>query len=82
MVVLAIVSTVLFLLLTSSVQAGNSMRATETHIVGQGDTLWGIAAERTAPGGDVRGTVADIRSMNRMDSSVLQVGTQLTVPAD
>lgn len=48
-----------------------------------GDTLWQIAAERTPEGGDVRDTVAEIMSLNGLDSSVLTPGQQIAVlPAD
>jgi len=78
--VLAMIAVALFLILTTTVQAGDTVRATESHIVGQGETLWVIAEDFTAPGGDVRATVADIRDLNGMSSSLVRVGQSLVVP--
>lgn len=79
--VLAMIVVALFLFFTASVQAGDAVGATDTHIVGQGETLWEIAAENTAPGGDVRSTVADIKALNQITTSVISAGQTLTVPA-
>ena len=46
-----------------------------------GDTLWGIAADHTEPGGDVRRGVALIMEMNDLDGSVIRPGEVLVVPA-
>ena len=46
-----------------------------------GDTLWGIAADHTEPGGDVRRGVALIMEMNDLDGSVIRPGELLVVPA-
>jgi LysM repeat protein len=48
--------------------------------VTSGQTLWDIAAER-ADGGDVRAMMEKIERLNALDSSVLQVGQRLVVPA-
>lgn len=80
--VLAVVTVALFLVLAAGVQAGDSVRATDQHIVGQGESLWAIAEAHTAPGGDVRATIADIKALNDLDSSVILTGQALTVPAD
>lgn len=77
----AMIAVALFLFLATTVQAGDTVRATESHIVGQGQNLWVIAEDITPPGGDVRATVADIRDLNGMSSSVVQVGQTLIVPA-
>lgn len=45
-----------------------------------GETLWGVA-RRIAPDSDVRQVVAQIRELNDMGSSTLQVGQQLLLPA-
>jgi LysM repeat protein len=49
--------------------------------VQSGQTLWDIAAER-ADGGDVRAMMEKIERLNALDSSVLQVGQRLVVPAE
>jgi Tfp pilus assembly protein FimV len=55
---------------------------TETTVikVEPGQTLWGIAAEVTDSGDDVRDTMYDIQRMNAMTSSTLQAGQKLRVP--
>lgn len=45
-----------------------------------GDTLWDIAAEATASGGDVRDTMAEIVSLNSLSSSSVQPGQKLALP--
>lgn len=54
--------------------------ASETYVVGQGETLWSIAGAVTEPGGDVRDTIAVIESMNMLPNSNIAVGQQLLVP--
>ncbi len=49
--------------------------------VHSGDTLWSIASETTAPGGDVRSVVATIRDLNGLSTSMIRVGDVLIVPA-
>ena len=71
----------LSLIFVAGAQAGGSLRETSAHVVGAGETLWDIAAERTAPGGDVRVTLYDIRQMNDLSGSVLGVGQSLIVPS-
>ena len=83
--VVVIISTIvvaLVLLLASSVGAsGAVVVSTEEYLVRSGDTLWDIAVERTPEGRDVRDTVAAIRSINRLERSVIQPGQVLGVPA-
>jgi LysM repeat protein len=45
-----------------------------------GETLWGVA-QRIAPDADPRQVVRMIREVNGLDSSALQVGQQLLLPA-
>jgi Tfp pilus assembly protein FimV len=49
--------------------------------VGSGDTLWAIASE-LADGDDVRSMMEEIKQLNALDSSDLQAGQRLVVPAD
>ena len=72
----------LTLIFAAGAQAGNTLRETSAHVVGAGETLWDIAAEHTAPGGDVRATLYDIRQMNDLSGSVLGVGQSLIVPGN
>nr|NLD41098.1 LysM peptidoglycan-binding domain-containing protein [Actinomycetales bacterium] len=51
-----------------------------TVVVGAGDTLWSIAA--AVPGADVRGTVAEIVSLNGLANATIQPGQVLVVPAE
>ena len=46
-----------------------------------GDTLWGIAADHTEPGGDVRRGVALIMELNDLEGSLIRAGEVLVVPA-
>ncbi|MFV0254418.1 MAG: LysM peptidoglycan-binding domain-containing protein [Beutenbergiaceae bacterium] len=55
--------------------------AVEMVTVGGGDSLWSIAAEVTAPGGDVRETMAQIVALNELQGSVLNAGQVLTIPS-
>jgi hypothetical protein len=48
--------------------------------VGSGDTLWDIAAG-LADDGEVRAMMQRIERLNALDSSVLQAGQRLVVPA-
>jgi LysM repeat protein len=48
--------------------------------VGTGDTLWAIAAD-LADDGEVRAMMEQIKQLNALDSSVLQAGQRLVVPA-
>ncbi len=48
-------------------------------VVESGDTLWNIA-ERYAPSLEPRDAMAEIRRLNDLDSSVVEVGQQLVLP--
>lgn len=52
---------------------------TEVVMVGEGETLWDIAAERTTDG-DVRAAMRVIEDLNALDSSRLMVGQEIHVP--
>lgn len=63
-----------------SVTAGASdSSATQTIVVQGGQTLWSIAKD-AAPGTDPRATIAEIKALNRMRGSMVQVGQALIVP--
>jgi hypothetical protein len=52
---------------------------TEKVMVGEGDTLWDIAAG-LADDGEVRAMMTTIRELNALDSSMLVAGQELFVP--
>jgi LysM repeat protein len=54
--------------------------ARHTVTVQAGDTLWSVAA-RVAPHADPRDIVAEISTLNRLSSPIVQPGEQLVVPA-
>jgi LysM repeat protein len=81
--VLVIISTMvatLVLLLPSAVRASGDAPAAVPYEVEAGDTLWGIAAEVTEPGQDVRVTIGDIKRRNDLSSSLIVPGQVLLVP--
>ena len=51
-----------------------------SHLVQPGDSLWSVAEQYTPPTGDVRATVALIRSANEGLSPFLAVGDVIEVP--
>jgi len=53
---------------------------TNTWTVAEGETLWSIATEVTAAGGDVRDTMDAIKGLNALESSAITSGQQLLVP--
>ena len=59
----------------ASTPAQNAVQTT----VHQGDTLWSVA-RRIAPDNDPREVVVQIRRLNEMTGSTVQVGQQLLVP--
>ncbi len=48
-------------------------------VVEPGDTLWNIA-ERHAPDADRRSVIAEIRRLNGLDNSTVEVGQELLLP--
>ncbi|WP_235734902.1 LysM peptidoglycan-binding domain-containing protein [Nocardioides alcanivorans] len=59
---------------------GGSATATRVIMVDEGDTLWAIAAD-LAEDGEVREMIDTIKRINALDSSALQVGQEIHVPA-
>ncbi len=68
------------LLLGPQADAGPESVAMVSHVVKAGETLWSIASTHTAPGDDVRRTVALIRSANGMPSGTVRAGATITIP--
>jgi LysM repeat protein len=52
------------------------------YVVASGDTLWGIAADRVEPGGDVRRLVSDIIDLSGVENSMIMPGQILLLPTD
>lgn len=72
---------IFFLLLASAVGAQTAVVETSSHTVRSGETLWGIAATVTSPGGDVRATIVEIKRLNGRTTSLIYPGEVLVVPA-
>ncbi len=68
------------LLFIPRVDAGPDPTPTVSHVVRQGDTLWGLADVHTPPAGDIRRTVALIRAANGMTSALLEPGEVVEIP--
>ena len=81
---LVIISTMvvaLVLLLASSVMAAGPEPETVDFRVRSGDSLWTIAEMVAPEATDVRGVVAEIRTLNDLETSVITPGQTLLVPA-
>lgn len=81
LVTLSTVVVALVLLLPAAGRADGEGGATTVHSVVLGDTLWEIAADATPMGGDVRSTIAKIRGLNGLTTSLIVPGQELVVPA-
>jgi LysM repeat protein len=82
---LVIISTMivaLVLLLATSVMAAGPEPVTDDYRVRSGDTLWSIAEQVAPADADVRAVIAQIRSLNELDSSLIRPGQSLLVPVD
>lgn len=76
----AVAAGVLALVVFTGTVGADGPVASEAYIVQSGDTLWGIAAEHTAPGDDVRETMAAIADASGLAAGELAVGQELLVP--
>jgi hypothetical protein len=69
---------------TTSAEASSATGAATTAFtyvtVGAGQDLWGVA-QSLEPIGDIRDVVADIVNLNRLESSSVQPGQRLAIPA-
>jgi LysM repeat protein len=61
-------------------QGPNEASGSDTYVVAAGETLWSIAQAITPSSGDVRDTVATVKSMNMLESSSIRAGDQLLIP--
>jgi LysM repeat protein len=63
-----------------AVATGEQSHATFHYVTVQsGDSLWSVA-ERLAPGADPRDVIADLVSLNGLESAVVSPGQQLAIP--
>jgi nucleoid-associated protein YgaU len=76
---LAVAAVVAVLALAASATPADRHAATSTVVVGSGDTLWSIA-KRVDPQGDPRATIAELRSLNGLSGSTIEVGQELYLP--
>jgi hypothetical protein len=65
---------------TATGEAGQPVE-TRTVVVGDGDTLWGIASEVAEPG-EVREMIHYIQELNALPSVSLQRGQEIAIPVD
>ena len=64
-----------------AIASGEQTHASFQYVtIESGDSLWSIA-ERVAPNADPRDVIADIVSLNGLESAVVSPGQQLAVPA-
>ena len=68
-----------FLMIGGSADAEGPTPVTE-YVVASGDTLWGIAADRVEPGGDVRRLVSDIVELSGVENGMIMPGQILLLP--
>jgi nucleoid-associated protein YgaU len=54
--------------------------ATATVVVQPGDTLWGIAT-KAAPSADPRATIAELKRLNHLGGTAIEVGQELILPS-
>lgn len=74
------VAALLLLLFIPTADADRGPTPTVPHVVEPGDTLWSMAETYTPSAGDVRATVALIRTANGMSSGLLMVGDVIEIP--
>ena len=81
---LVLVAVLAVSMLRTGTQAGAGTQstgsATRTVTVHPGETLWQIALQ-VAPSDDPRDTIDRIRDLNSLDTTVVQAGQRLIVPA-
>ncbi len=78
--ILLLALTSIFLLL-DNIGAADEPQAVGSYVVQPGDTLWSIAEGISEPGTDIREVVSDVKTLNAMSTSSLQIGQALVVPA-
>jgi LysM repeat protein len=79
LILLLALTSIFFLL--GNTGAADEPQAVSTVVVQPGDTLWSIAEGITEPGTDIREVVSDVKALNSLSTSSLQVGQSLLIPA-
>lgn len=77
--ILLLALTSIFLLMGNTGVADEPVAVT-SYVVQPGDTLWSIAGVISEPGDDVRDVIAEVRQLNSLSSSSLQIGQALVIP--
>lgn len=83
---LALLATTLLVLGLAGRALGGSSRPDEgtprPHVlIEPGDTLWSIARARVGPEGDPRPYIQELRELNGLEISALEVGDRLSLPS-
>lgn len=60
---------------------GAELVPSDTWTVASGETLWSISVMFTEPGGDVRSTLEQIKTLNAFESTSIRAGQQILVPS-
>ena len=84
LILLLALTSIFFLL--GNTGAANEPLAVSTVVVQPGDTLWSISQDIISqgiaePGTDIREVVSDVKTLNSLSTSSLQVGQTLLIPA-
>lgn len=79
LILLLALTSIFFLL--GNTGAANEPQAVSAVVVQSGDTLWSIAEGIAEPGTDIREVVSDVKTLNSLSTSSLQVGQSLLIPA-
>lgn len=79
LILLLALTSIFFLL--DAIGAADEPQAVVSYVVQPGDTLWSIADGVAEPGTDIREVISDVKSLNALESSSLQIGQSLMIPA-
>ena len=79
LILLLALTSIFFLL--DAIGAADEPQAVSSYVVQPGDTLWSIADGIAEPGTDIREVISDVKSLNALESSSLQIGQSLMIPA-
>lgn len=85
MVIITSILLFIFLISLSSISLSHGEMQYKEIYVGNGETLWSIATSEINTNAyyihkDVRAVIKDIKTINELESSVLQIGQKLIIP--
>ena len=80
LIITLMLSVVAILIFTAATRASNGSDSPSHIVVGKGDTLWSIAVH-VAPKADPRCIIAEIKTLNGLETARVYPGQRLTVPA-